>query len=327
MTTRHIAALVMTALVSLPALTGCGKYDRNKPSATNGMAVVACDQSFENILSQEIDVYEYVYPDANIMAYYVDENAAFDSLFNLSARMVIASRTLSDKEISYLKSQRRVVRQHRIAVDAIALIVNPANNVEQLSISELADILSGKETDWNDVWPNNLGKIEVVFDHQGSSTVKYMRDSILHGGRLGENVFAQQSSQDVFKAVAANKNAIGILGVSWISADMNTKALTSEEKYAALEGTDTIAPDFATEVKVLKISRDDQVEGYAPYQYYIYSGDYPLTRSVYAISTASGGTLTHGFYSFLTGFQGQKLIQMTGVLPDIMYTRRVELTE
>ncbi len=321
------AAAVTTAVVMAAAFSSCDKKPQS--TSTSGIATIVCDASFENVLQQEIDVYEYIYPKASVIPYYVDERACFDSLLNLSTKLIVSTRELTDKEVSYLKSKDRQVRQSRIAVDALALIVNPANNIDQLSTEELAEILSGKETEWNNVWPNDgLGRIEVVFDHQGSSTVQFMRDSLLHGGELGPNVFAQKSSEDVFKAVAANKNAIGVIGVSWVSTDMSTADMSTEERAAALTDSVGSAPDqqFRKEVKVLKVSGPDQVNAYAPYQYYIYSGEYPLTRSIYMICTAAGGTISHGFYSFATGFQGQKLIQSTGVLPNIIYTQRVEVT-
>ena len=152
-----------------------------------------------------------------------------------------------------------------------------------------------------------------------------MRDSLLNGAELGPNVFAQKNNDEVFKAVMANKNAIGVLGVSWISTDMATREMTREERVASLERNDTINNDFRPEVKVLKVSGPDQVQAYAPYQYYIYTGDYPLHRSIYMISTGAGGTLSHGFYTFVTSFRGQKIIQATGVLPHIIYTQRAEL--
>lgn len=321
------AAAVATFMAMAAAFSSCDK--RPQSTSTSGIATIVCDASFENVLQQEIDVYEFIYPKASIIPYYVDEHACFDSLLNLSTKLIVSTRELTDKEASYLKSKDRQVRQSRIAVDALALIVNPANNVEQLSTTEIAEILSGKETEWNNVWPNDgLGRIEVVFDHQGSSTVQFMRDSLLNGGELGPNVFAQKSSEDVFKAVAANKNAIGVIGVSWISTDMATADMSTEERVTALNDTVGSAPDqqFRKDVKVLKVSAPDQVNAYAPYQYYIYTGDYPLTRSIYMICAAAGGTVSHGFYSFVTGFQGQKLIQSTGVLPNIIYTQRVEVT-
>lgn len=329
-TTSHLITAVAATVIGLALAALAVSCDKKpKSTSTSGIATVVCDASFENILQQEIDVYEYIYPKASVIPYYADERACFDSLLNLSTKLIVATRPLTDREEAYLKSKDRQVRQSRIAVDALALIVNPANNIDQISTTELADILTGKETEWDNVWPNDgLGRIEIVFDHQGSSTVQFVRDSLIGGAELGPNVFAQKSSQDVFKAVAANKNAIGIIGVSWISTDMSTADMSTEERAAALTDSIGSAPDqqFRKDVKVLKVSAPDEVNAYAPYQYYIYTGDYPLTRSIYMICAAAGGTISHGFYTFVTGFQGQKLIQTTGVLPDIIYTQRVEVT-
>ncbi len=54
---------------------------------------------------------------------------------------------------------------------------------------------------------------------------------------------------------------------------------------------------------------------YAPTQENIYSGDYPLTRPIYMITTASPGGPLGGFYSFVTGKDGQRLIMKTGIMP------------
>lgn len=318
------ATIVAAAAISL---VSCDK----KPASTasSGIATIACDASFENVMQQEIDVFEFNYKDASIMPYYVDERACLDSLLDFKTKLAVTTRPLTPEQESYLKSHKCQVRQSRIAVDAIALIVNPANPIEQLSVPELVDILSGKETKWGDIWPSDgLGDIEVVFDHQGSSTVQFVRDSLMSGAPFAANVFAQKSPQEVFKAVAANKNAIGIIGVSWISSDMATADMSTEERAAALTDTVGSAPDqvFSSDVKVLKVSAPDEIEAFAPYQYYIYSGQYPLTRSIYMICTAAGGTISHGFYTYVTSFYGQKLIQSTGVLPNIIYTQRVEVT-
>lgn len=313
--------MVGAALVALA--TSCDT--KPKSTSTSGLATIVCDASFENILQQEIDVFEYIYKDASIIPYYTDEHAAFDSLFDFKTKMIIATRPLTQKEVDYLKSNRRSVRQSQIAVDALALIVNPQNEVNVLSKEEIAEILSGEVTEWSKVVPSKLGNIEVVFDHQGSSTVQYMRDSLLNGRDFGPNVYAQKTPSDVFEAVAKNKNAIGVLGVSWISSDMNSRELSRDEFVEAVQRNDTTDIAFDDKVKVLKVRGNGEVTAYKPYQYYIYDGRYPLCRQVYMIVTASSGTVPYGFYSFITGFNGQKIIQMTGILPRTMQPRMVSV--
>lgn len=314
---------VITALSFLAALSGCGKKASMQPDP---MAKVACDESFENIIEQEINVYEYIYPKEDVLAYYLPENACIDSIMAMQGvKCAVTTRPLTEKEVSFLRSNKKIVNQKKIAVDALAIIVNPENPVEILSKKEIAEILSGEVARWDQVEPCKLGEIDVIFDHQGSSTVKFMRDSILGGRQFGPNVSAVKTNPDVFKAVAENKNAMGVIGVSWVSSDMQGRHQSVEELAQAVEKSDTTQLSFNSDVKVLKIRGNDVVAAYKPYQAYIFDGSYPLYRSVYMISTAPGGTITHRFFSFVTGFQGQKLIQMTGILPATVRPRMVAL--
>lgn len=318
-------AVVAISVMMASVMTSCDKKVSN--TSTSGIGSIVCDASFENIMQQEIDVFEYIYPNASIIPYYVDEHSAIDSLLDLKTKAIVITRELTPKEVDFLKSKGKNVRQKKIAVDALALIVNPANDVTVLSKKEIAQILSGELTRWDevDVQSQKLDNIEVVFDHQGSSTVQYMRDSLLDGRDFGPNVFAQKTPADVFKAVAANKNAIGVIGVSWISSDLGARELTREELAAASEANDTTVTAFDPSVKVLKVRGNNEVTAYKPYQAQIFDGSYPLFRSVYMINTAAGGSIVQGFFSFVTSFRGQKLIQMTGILPATVSPRMVSL--
>ncbi|MGM9846842.1 MAG: PstS family phosphate ABC transporter substrate-binding protein [Muribaculaceae bacterium] len=324
-TSKILSTLFLAAIFCLAQ--SCGKFadQRKGNTSTSGLTTIMCDNSFENIIQQEIDVFEYVYPEASIIPYYVSEAAAIDSLISFKTRLAVISRELTKEETEYLKGKKRNPKVQRIAVDAIALIVNPENPVEILSKSEISDILSGEVTDWNQIEPSKIGKINVVFDDPGSSTLKYMKDSLLQGKELGENVYAQGSNRAVFEAVKKSKNTVGVIGVSWITTDMKGVSTTIEDKAQTSASSDTTTLEFNREVKVLKIRRDDSIEAYKPYQAYIYSGQYPLFRSIYMVCASVSGTTSHGFYSFVTGFQGQKLIQMTGVLPATIQPRMVAL--
>ena len=312
----------------LPVVLGCvammlASCGGKKAPERQPIAKVACDESFEYIMEQEVDVFEYIYPKEDVIAEYMPESAAIDSIMAMTDyKNAVITRALTDQEVSYLRSHKKRVHQQQIAVDALALIVNPANPVEILSRKDIAEILSGEVTRWDQVEPCKLGDIDVIFDHQGSSTVKYMSDSILGGRPFGPNVSAVKSNPEVFKAVATNKNAVGIIGVSWVTSDLSGRQHSVEELAQAVEKSDTTALDFSSDVKVLKIRGNNEVTAYKPYQAYIFDGSYPLHRQVWMVCTAPGGT-SHRFFSFVTGFQGQKIIQMTGILPATVRPRMV----
>lgn len=324
---RKIHEIVLSTTVGAIVLTACGNRSTEATDTpTSGTAVIACDESFQRIMEQEIDVFEFSYPKAFILARYIPENDCIDSIVNGKVRLAVTTRELTQTETEYMKSKGRTPRTTRIAVDAIAVIANPNNPIEDLTVSDLRRILSGEITAWDKVEPfNNSGDINIVFDNARSSTVNCIKDLVMDGTKFGNNVYAQNSNARVFETVSEMKGALGIIGVSWISSDLSKADLTTEELARSLEKNDTTVTTFSSDIKVLSVAGPDKLTGVKPYQAYIYDGSYPLFRSVYMISTAAQGSLAKGFANFVTGFAGQKLIQQTGILPGAMHPRIVQV--
>lgn len=294
-------------------------------TSTSGTVVLACDASFENIIEEEIEVFEFCYPHASVLSFYTDDKAATDSVVLGNARLAVLTHELTKEQMKYLRERKRIPKVKQIAVDAIAVIVNPENPIENLSIKELQEILTGDVKRWDELSPTKLGNIEVIFDHSGSSIVKYMSDSLMNGRKFPDNVVSANTIPAVFDAVKKRRNAIGLVGVSWISTDLKTADLSTEEKFKSLEVDDTTTTEFVSDVKVLPIRRNNSLVAVAPYQAYIFDGSYPLFRSIYMVNTGAAGSLANGFFAFVTSFQGQKLIQTTGVLPALVSHRQVEI--
>jgi len=298
-------------------------------SATSGVTVMACDESFQKIMEQEIEVFEYQYPNASILTRYLPEQECIDSLLHTNkTKLAVTSRPLTSSEMRYLELRHREPRSKMVAVDAIAIIANPGNPVNEISTTDLAKILSGEITEWKWVEPGNKsGDIDIVFDYNGSSTVRYMTDSIMEGKPFGKNVFAQNSNAKVVQTVAERKGALGVIGVSWISSDLKGVKMSTEELAEASQKNDTTNLGFTPDIKVLAVSGKGQLpgEGKKPYQAYIYDGSYPLFRPIYLTVTGYKNATQSGFFTFVTGFAGQKLMQMAGVLPAAMHPRIVSV--
>lgn len=324
-----IATAVAALAVTAAACNHKVGQDSNAVSATAGVTVMACDESFQRIMEQEINVYEYQYPNASILARFLPEQQCIDSLLHTNnTKLAVTSRPLTDSEMRYLELRKRQPRSKMVAVDAIALIANPDNPVNEISTSDLRKILSGEITEWKWVEPGNKsGNIDIIFDYNGSSTIRYMTDSIMHGEPFGKNVFAQNSNAKVVQTVAQRKGALGIIGVSWISSDLKGAQMSTEELSDASQKNDTTNLGFTPDIKVLAVSGPGKLpgEGKKPYQAYIFDGSYPLYRPIYLTVTGYKNATQSGFFTFMTGFAGQKLIQMTGVLPAAMHPRIVNV--
>lgn len=316
----------MSLLLMLGAAS-CGEKKKPTNTSTSGIAKIICDESFRTIMDQEIEVFEYSYPSASIMPTYMNESAALDSLLHKRVDFIVTSRDLTDGQRDILKKQGRAYRSRKIAVDAVAIIVNNDNNIPELSMAELEEIFTGKAKKWGDVFPSNVknDSIKIVVDESGSGVSHYIKDKFINGGALPPNVRTAHGSEEVFKAVETHKNAIGFVGVSWISDNLKYQSSTLEDKVANLQNSQEVtAIPFTDRIKVVPIRGEDNISGVKPYQAYINDGSYPLFRVIWAIDASAGGTLDHGFFSFVTGVIGQKIILQTGILPAAEPVRYVE---
>ena len=196
-------------------------------------------------------------------------------------------------------------------------------------MNDIADIMTGKSKTWGDVYPTKLKNepIKVVFDKNRSGVLHYIKDKFNGGKDLPIEFYAQGSSQEVFDIVKKSRNVIGVIGVSWITSDMKSTASTVEEKYAELQSDSTSRQEtkFTDQIKVLGVRTEDNIKDYKPYQAYIFNGDYPLTRKIYAIDASPLGTVDHDFFVFLTGSIGQKIILQTGISPAAVPMRIVNV--
>ena len=150
----------------------------------------------------------------------------------------LASRDLKDSETG--------VKQVTVAKDGIAIIVNPANPVADLSIEQIAALATGEITNWSEVGGNDA---QVVFmGREAGSGTRDGFESITGTEDLCKYQNEYTSTGEVVAGVAANPNAIGYASLSAVTGDNTVKVLTvggvapSEE--TVLDGTYTIQRNF-----------------------------------------------------------------------------------
>lgn len=328
---------VMAALAGM-TLCACGEI--KKGEYASGTGALFCDDGFKNILEEEIAAFEFAYPNATIVPFYTSEQACIDSLMADKCQSVIITRDLTKEEKAHIKSQnKRIARSEVIAVDAVAMIVNKDNPVGALSMDEIKKILTGEITHWNQLAGNDTTAIKLVFDAEGSSTVSFMREKFLpEGKKITDYIkpYAQKNNAAVFDVVKKDKDALGIISVSWLGNDLSVaqQVPMNERMEDYSNENDSINTALTEEVNIIKVSNPNEDNdfspvAYKPYQLYINSGEYPLFRKVWMVSTASTQkeAALKSFYSFLTGFVGQKIIIKSGIMPYHVNSRVVELID
>ena len=228
-----------------------------------------------------------------------------------SSRFVIIARQLNNEEKEYFKKIELIPKQTKVFYDAIAVIVNRENRDSLLTFQKFKDIVTGKIKKWKELNPKSPSSdIKIIYDNPNSGTVRFVKSQV--GGELAKNSFALKSSPSVIDYVSKNKDAIGLIGVNWVS-----------------DRDDTLALNFLNSVRVVGLTSElpnvNPREYYQPYQAYIAQKFYPLYREVYIISREARTGLGTGLAAFIAGEKGQRIFLKSGLVPATMPIRLVEI--
>lgn len=306
--------VVLCILISA-SLMACNREGKIEDTPTSGSIKISVDEAFAPIIDSHIYAFQKFYKYAKVKAAYKSESEVMKDLLQDSARLVVLSRTLTDAEKKIFAQQTITPRINKIAVDGVALITHPSNPDTTLHLTELRSIFSGKTTTWRQLNPSSpLANITIVFDNTGSSTARYIVDSVTNKQPLPANTFAAKTNKALVDYVSQNPNALGVIGVNWIS-----------------DFDDSTAIGFLRKVKVVAVSSNpdaEVTEAYVqPFQAYLAQRTYPLRRDVYIISREARAGLGTGFASFVAGDKGQRIILKSGLLPATAPVRIISLKE
>ena len=171
---------LLIAAVCISLTTSCGNHRKPAGWRTSDDVHIAIDETFRDIMEEEVETFGKIHLVPSVKPVYCSEDSALRMLVTDSVRCCIVTRKLNDREMKVVKSHNLGVRQALIATDAFALIVNKNNPDTLLTVDDIRDIVSGKITRWEQLTYSSgkKGELKLVFDNSGSSTVRYMRDSL-----------------------------------------------------------------------------------------------------------------------------------------------------
>ena len=187
----------------------------------------------------------------------------------------LSSRALKDAE------KEAGLTETVLAYDGIAMIVNPANPVEDLSLEQIADIYTGKITNWSEVGGND-SQIVLIGREAGSGTRGGFEEIV---GVVDACQYRQElsSTGDVITTVAQNPDAIGYASL------------------AAVKDT----------VKALKVA------GVTPTEATVKDGTYTIQRP-FVLATKTGEKLNdvaQAFFDYATSAEAGEIITAAGAVP------------
>jgi len=131
----------VVAKAYIPVADNASAYNGDKPS---GKIVVAGSSSVTPIMEKLKEAYQKINPDVDIEIQMSDSTAGITGAIEGTCDIGMASRDLKDNEEAQLKSIE-------IALDGIAVIVNPNNPFDNLSKEDVKSIFVGEKTKWSDI--------------------------------------------------------------------------------------------------------------------------------------------------------------------------------
>jgi len=283
---------------------GCKQKEKktdNLSRFTSNTTTFAVDESFRPIVDEELYIFKALHPDALPNVLYAPENTVINLLLADSIRVLLTSRDFTTAEYQALRSKNIQPVVSRFAIDAVALIVNSASIDTTITVNEIKKMLNGNtKTDKN-----------IVFDNPNSGLVRYLKEFSGNKGLKQKNIFALKSNKEVIQYVAGHPNAIGITGFGWLN--------DPDKDYA----------DALQNVKVVGVKDDtgknSSATYYTPSQTTLSLKQYPLTRNLYFVNCTGKYGLGMEFATFLESDRGQRIILKSGLLPDIIPAREINI--
>ena len=286
---KKTLAFVLTAVMSLSLLAGCGSKTAAPDSTNNdqpqqqteeklsGSVSTNGSTSMEKVIGALSE--QFMADNSGVSVTYdpTGSGAGIEAAGNGSADIGLASRALKDEE------KAGGLTETVVALDGIAVIVNAGSKVEDLSVEQIAKIFTGEITDWSEVG-GEAGKISCIGREAGSGT----RDGFesITGTKDACKLDQELTSTGgVIEAVAGNANAIGYASLS------------------AVEGKDT--------VKAVTVG------GIACTEETVLDGSYAIQRPFVLVTKtdASLSTAAQAFFDYTTSTAANDLIKAAGAVP------------
>lgn len=212
---------------------------------------------------------------------------AFKHLADGSAEIGMSSRRIKADESAALSSLGNMYSrdsEHVIALDGIAVIVAPGNNLPSLSRQNLGKVFAGEITDWSQVG-GPAGPIKLYARDDKSGTYDTFKSLVLDGSqrKLAQHASRFEDSEALEAAVAADASGMGFVGLPYVRS-----------------------------ARAVPIA-DGQALALAPTVFTVKKEDYALARRLFLYTAANpGNPMVRKFTSFAISDAGQQVVKAVG---------------
>jgi phosphate transport system substrate-binding protein len=262
---------LLVALMAL-ALSACNFPGCRKAPQTETL-LIAGSSTVRGYLEPVVKAFVAKNPSVNVVSEGGGSAAGLVALKHGAIDVATLSRPVSFAEDDVY------LRDYLVARDGVAVIVNPANPVSDLTMRQVARIFEGEVTNWKDVGGGD-GPITLVDRDKKSHTRKSFEDLVLGGDESASAAKTAANAAEVIELVKSTPGAVSYLSLH----------------------------KMGPGVKALRIN------GVEMSRVTMLSGRYPLSRSFYLAVRMGSSPSAERFIEFTLGRDGQTLLAADGLL-------------
>lgn len=269
MNMKKLACLGLSLAMALGLMTGCGSSNNGDATSNQDQSGTSQTQtqltgtvntdgstSMESVVKALGEAFMEMNPEVTVNYSGTGSGTGIQSTIDGTCDLGLSSRALKDEE----KTNGAV--ENIVALDGVAVVINPANGVEDLTVEQIAQIFTGEITNWSELGGTD-GEI-AVFGREAGSGTRGAFEEIVGVEDACKYTNEYSSTGDVIGNVASNPNAIG---------------------YASLSAVDDT-------VKAVKVN------GVAPSEDTVKDGTYEIQRP-FVMVTKDGAELSEAAQAFL----------------------------
>jgi phosphate transport system substrate-binding protein len=217
-------------------LAGCAAPAASSSAETGaGEATTIVNKGSDTLVNLALawaEAYTAEHPEVRISITGGGSGTGIAALLNGTVDIANASREMKPEEIAEAQKNGIQPVQHVVARDAIAVVVNPANPVDRLTIQQISDIYTKQITNWAELGGEDR-PIVLLSRESNSGTYVYFLENVIRGGKKSDLLFSPDtllmpSSQGISEEVRQNPNAIGYDGLGYVTPDQKTVAVARD---------------------------------------------------------------------------------------------------
>ncbi|MBU4344527.1 MAG: PstS family phosphate ABC transporter substrate-binding protein [Desulfobacteraceae bacterium] len=266
-----------TLLISVIALTIC--FTANLVWAGN--IVIKGSTTVLPIAQKVAEVYMKDNPDVKISISGGGSGNGIKALIDGSTDIANSSRFIKQEEVKLAVENGRYPVPFAVAYDCIVPVVHPSNNITNLTMAQIKDIYMGKIKNWKEIGGPDR-PVVVISRDTSSGTYEVWYKKVMKKERVFPGALLQASNGAIVQAIAHNKNAIGYIGLGYMTGSV--KALRINNIEGSVETT--------------------------------LNGTYPISRPLYMFTPGWPKGDTLNFINFVVHPEkGQKYVSEAGYVP------------